>query len=680
MKKILSMLCAVLFVASCAKDAEPVVEYGSGEGAMRMSVSLASDELQDKSVSIKIYKVDDAGERQLVRRYTSIQDVPDYLALLADDYVAVVEVGEKSVVNFDQKYYKGESAFTVNPREVSAVVVDCLLQSTIVSVAYDATIAQKLDAGYKTTVAVADVYDQSAINSGDVLSLVYTESKEGYYILPEGNTSLVWRFEGNHPVEGAISAEGVISDVKAAAKYTISLKYSKDGDGAFNIVASVDETIQEFDDNISFSPDPTIIGQGFSVNEVQSSIGEARTYNISALATITTLNVAIGGVNHDLLNTTVEGITLTKTNDTTYSVTISEAAFASVNGGTSAVSFHIEDADGGKKEADVIYEVQGIMPINSTDFDLWFGNATFRAKVLNTSASTIAIAYRANGGEWINATAVAGADNIYTATIDTFSADKTYEYKLVLDSADAGCTLSYVTPVGMQLPNAGFEEWYQDGAYFPYAQGASPFWLTGNEGSQMANTNLTTPKNDPRPGSTGTTSAYLKSTFASVLGIGKFAAGNLFTGTFTVSGTNGTVGFGRDFAFNAKPKSLSVWMKHNEGVIDNGNHASGQDLCTMMVLITDWATPYAVNTKDESTFFTMDDLATMDGVIGYGYYQTHESNTEWKEYTLNITYREDMKHRSPRKVVVSFTPSGYGDYFCGSTNSWMYVDDVKFNY
>jgi hypothetical protein len=163
------------------------------------------------------------------------------------------------------------------------------------------------------------------------------------------------------------------------------------------------------------------------------------------------------------------------------------------------------------------------------------------------------------------------------------------------------------------------------------------------------------------------------------MGIGKFAAGNLFTGTFAMNGLDGIVTFGRDFNFTAKPKSLSFWMKNNEGTINEGSHASGTDKYTIMVLITD-GTTYAVNTKDTSTFLSMESLATRDGIIAYGYMQGSDSRAEWTEETINITYREDMKNVKPKKIVVSFTPSGYGDYFCGSTNSWMYVDDIVLNY
>jgi hypothetical protein len=142
---------------------------------------------------------------------------------------------------------------------------------------------------------------------------------------------------------------------------------------------------------------------------------------------------------------------------------------------------------------------------------------------------------------------------------------------------------------------------------------------------------------------------------------------------------DGIVTFGRDFAFTAKPKSMSFWMKNNEGAINQGSHTSGSDIYTVMVIITD-GTTYTVNTKDESTFLKVDKLDSIPGVIGYGYISNTDSRAEWTEETINIIYREDMKNVKPKKLVVSFTPSGYGDYFCGSTDSWMYVDDIVLNY
>lgn len=685
MKKILSLLSLLFVMAACSTDKNiDDVILATNEGAMRLSVAQQSMALADESVVIKIYQVD-GEEENLVRRYTSMQDVPATVNFLAGNYVARVVVGDKRVATFDGKYYSGEQAFTIEPGIVTPVAVDCKLVSTVVAVNYDATVAEKLDAGFSTTVAVADTYDQSAVNTGDIHSLTYTESAEGYFILPEEQTSLVWHFEGNHPEEGAIVKEAVIENVKAAAKYTITLKYSADAPGGLVIVATVDETLEEKDDTLVFSPDPTLLGVGFDVAEVQSSIAESLSYKVSSLASIETFTITVDGVAYNLLTDTIAGIDVVKTDDLNYTITINDDFFGVVPGGQSALTFYIEDVDGGKLEKDVIYNVQGVMPLSTADYDLWFGNVTFKANVLNTAATSVKIAYSADGTTWTEVEATAAGDGIYTATGANFAAEKNYTYKLVVDSVDSGKALAHATAAGAQIPNGDMESWSESGGIiYPYASGAAPFWLTGNEGAKMAGATLTMSSTDVRPGSTGTYSAYLKSQFASVMGIGKFAAGNLFVGTFAMSGLNGTVSFGRDFTFTAKPKSLSFWMKNNEGTINQNAgtpaEATGADKATAMVIITSWDSPYAVDTSNTDTFFTMADLATMDGVIGYGYLETRESNTEWAEYTLDITYRDDMKDVKPKKLVVSFTPSGFGDYFTGSTESWMYIDDVVFNY
>ena len=104
MKKILSLLCAVLVVASCSK--EESVQLASGEGAMRFALAAGSGITSEDDATIKIYKYDEAlMDYQLVRRYTNTDDVPEKLALLAGDYKAVVQVGERMVTSFDVRYY-----------------------------------------------------------------------------------------------------------------------------------------------------------------------------------------------------------------------------------------------------------------------------------------------------------------------------------------------------------------------------------------------------------------------------------------------------------------------------------------------------------------------------------------------------------------------------------------------
>ena len=678
MKKLFALLSVVLVAVSCSKDIDTNIEFAAGEGAMRFGIATQSALDADDSVVIKIYKVENK-EQKLIRRYDAVADVPEVLALLAGDYVAKVQVGEKSAISFDKKYYYGEQSFNVTKGIVTPVTVDCKLQSTIVRVEYDATIAQNFSEGYFTTVAIAESYDAAAISTGDVLSLTYTETKEGYVIMPEGQTSLFWHFEGTHPAEGKIMKEALIANVKPSARYTIRLKYSKDAPGGLVINAIVDETLDERNDTIVFSPDPTVLGADFDITEEQLSTIASRVYNISSLAPISVMTMSIDGQEYNLLSETPAGVTLNMIDEVTYTLTVADTFFATVAGGKQTLTLHIEDVDGGKATKGINYLVQGVMPL--VTYDLWIATATFEATVINTTASSVKIAYSANGGEWQEVVAQAGANGMYTATITNLSPATNYSYKLVIDGADAGKGLAIATAAGAQIPNGDMENWSEDatGIIVPFAAGEPEFWLTGNKGAAMANAVLTQASNDVRPGSTGVRSAHLKSQKASVMGIGKFAAGNLFTGTFALNGMDGIVTFGRDFTFTAKPKSLSFWMKNNEGTIDEGSHASGTDIYTVMVIITD-GTTFAVNTKDTSSFLVLDELKNKDGVIAWGYITGTDSRADWTEETINLTYRPGMESAKPKKLIVSFTPSGYGDYFCGSTSSWMYVDDIKFNY
>ena len=682
----------------------------SGEGAMKFALAAGSSVTNDNTVTIKIYKknqvADESGalvdEYQLVRRYNSANDVPDYLSLVAGSYKATVQVGERNVASFDQRNlcYYGEKFFDVKAKEVVGVEVKCDLLSTIVKVQYDSNIAAKFKTGYATTVAIDDEYNQAEINSNDVHSLKYTETKDGYFLMPEGQTTLVWQFEGINEseigaelpgdkgelVDGKIVKGGKIENVKANARYTISLKYSADAPGGLVFEARVEENFDKIlDQNISFSPDPTLMGDGFDMAEMQRSV-VSRSYVVGALAALKEITLEVDGTEYDVLNNSanIAGLTLTDTStadNVSYSMAIAPEFFSTIAGGQQNVIVYIEDVDGGKKEFNINYLCQGVLAIADNEYDLWNGTATFKACVLDEEATDVKIAYRAQGtSEWTVLNAAAGSNNEYTATATSFAADKTYEYKLVYSAGDMGRVLSIETPAGAQIPNCGFEEWSTSNkVVYPYAEGTMPFWLTGNDGSKIANITLTQSDTDIRPGSTGQYSAHLKSQSA----VGMLAAGNLFTGTFRmVSTTSGAVGFGRDFTFTAKPESYTFWMKNNEGQINSnsGKPASGTDLCSIMVLITDWTEPYEVNTSDSNTFLTNDKIATMDGVIAYGIYQTQDSHNDWTEKTIELVYREDMKNRKPRKVVVSFTPSGYGDYFCGSTDSWMKVDDFCFNY
>ena len=52
--------------------------------------------------------------------------------------------------------------------------------------------------------------------------------------------------------------------------------------------------------------------------------------------------------------------------------------------------------------------------------------------------------------------------------------------------------------------------------------------------------------------------------------------------------------------------------------------------------------------------------------------------TEYEKFTIDIEYR-DLK-RKPTYIVIVATSSKYGDYFAGSTNSVLLVDEFELGF
>ena len=308
-------------------------------------------------------------------------------------------------------------------------------------------------------------------------------------------------------------------------------------------------------------------------------------------------------------------------------------------------------------------------------------NSTAPLAAYSFTNENLTAGFRVAGGEWnyvaLNA---AGEQNVYTATATGIATATTYEYALFSNGVQVGLSRTLTTAAGAQIPEAGFEEWCTDPADNARCPGAlfyNLFWDTGNHATASMNLGqLTTEKDDVREGATGVYSAYMKSMKAAVMGIGKFAAGNLFVGRFVrIDGTGGIVEFGRDFEFNARPKAIRFWMKNNQGTINEGSHTSGTDLAKIYCCLTD--RKFTVNTNKSETFFSP--TIVTEGILASAVMETTESHGEWTLVEIPIEYRDNLTTK-PTTLVLTFTCSGYGDYFTGSTNSWMNVDDVEFVY
>ena len=258
-----------------------------------------------------------------------------------------------------------------------------------------------------------------------------------------------------------------------------------------------------------------------------------------------------------------------------------------------------------------------------------------------------------------------------------------------------------------QMPNSDMEQWHKEGpCWYPASSISDLFWGTGNPGGTSVSDkfNLTyprykseSPENVPSD-SKGEASAYMKSQYAAI----KLAAGNLFVGHYGQTlGTNATVFFGRPLEQTIRPVALRFKTKYKRGGINYVNSAKAEngteyhigskqtkiiggeaDLIKVFFCLTDWAEPHCVNSADETTFF---DPRTANGVLGLGYFDSNnntdmvvEKSEEWHTMTIPIEYSNPEV--APTHLVLTFTCSGYGDYFTGSDESWMYVDDIELLY
>lgn len=314
--------------------------------------------------------------------------------------------------------------------------------------------------------------------------------------------------------------------------------------------------------------------------------------------------------------------------------------------------------------------------------------------------------YRKKGEtEWnaVSGNSVEQKDGIFSACLYGLEPETEYEV-VAYCGEDETDTVGLVTGKEEVLPGAGFEDWYvESGVVYPGKSKEEAFWGTGNPGASIASVTMTDKSTDTRPGSGGKYSAKLESKLAGIAGIGKLAAGNIFSGHYIATrGTNGIVGFGRPFTM--RPTALRGWFKYNCGTVTDlgkdtppsaGMVKGGPDKGIIYIALGNWTpqeygisvnepegkqmlgtdeVPICVDTRDVKSLFNKNAPA----VIGYGELILDRTVGEWQEFTINIDYR--AYDRIPTHIVVIATASMYGDFYTGSRESVLTIDDFELVY
>lgn len=329
--------------------------------------------------------------------------------------------------------------------------------------------------------------------------------------------------------------------------------------------------------------------------------------------------------------------------------------------------------------------------------DVWAGHSTVWANVDEGEFGTDGIQFQyreqllGSENEWRDVDASRNETNRFSADLTGLKPETNYEYRLIVNQEPLGQIQTFTTDVAPGLPNASLDIWSkaENSKYeSPFSTETEKWWDTGNAGSTYMNMGdpIAVPDEDVPAGSAGgAKSAKLSSKWVVV----KLAAGNLFAGEFgsvDMASMGGTVKFGRPFT--GRPTHFTGRFKYTCGEIDKYKDnpegiTSGKDRCHIFIALGDWdykkfggnaSCPILVNTADVSTLFDKDG----DAVIAYGELVKQETVSDWTSFSIPLVYK-DTKRR-PTHIVIVSSSSKLGDYFTGSTQSVLWVDDFGLEY
>lgn len=265
----------------------------------------------------------------------------------------------------------------------------------------------------------------------------------------------------------------------------------------------------------------------------------------------------------------------------------------------------------------------------------------------------------------------------FTGRINGLTPETEYIFR-AYSGTNTGEEISFTTEAATPLPNSSFEQWSTGNkdVINPWEAGGASFWDTGNGGAITLNKNVTISTTDKH---TGNLAALLQSQFVGIGTVGKFAAGNIFTGTFLkVDGFDGVLEFGRPYT--SRPTKLKFYYKYIPQPINYASSSNPDltylkgksDTCNIYIALCDWDSPLTIKTKpsDRQLFSPSD-----PGVIAYAEFRSGESTADYKEITLELKYK--ATNRKAKYIVIVGTASKYGDFFTGGSGSTLTLDDFE---
>ena len=653
---------------------------------------------QDMAFRIEVYKGTELVTEVADHRTVS-QSAP--IVLRVGKYKVKAVYGDNKA-GFDAPYYIGETEVTITKDDFSTADITCTLANVMVTVDFE----QSIKDNFKSY----SVFVEDGTGAGITFSSTSANLDAVGYIPATG--TLKWKLTlVNNEGENYV-ANDAYTDVKARQHYDLKFGLSENvGAGGYAAIKLVvDNTLieQEFEIELDFSESelPKVsTNDGFELtNEMSVIVGDAtkKELTFNAAEGIRSFVLALDDEVQTRASDMVWYELVEASPDVISALAAKGIKTASIQHGATSVVIDITDyisslPTGNFNIDATLYDYKGHVVkcpmdfsiISDVDADMvsltpWAKFAIAKGKYFAQTApeGTTFMYKKVSDAAWTtlpaSAITINSASKTFEAEIGGLDAGTSYLIKAVSAADTDTREVEFQTESAGNLYNMNFENWYQDGkVYYPYAKGANPsVWDCANTAtasfSFSASKSYTTPDSHSISGN----AARLESENVVIA----FAAGNLYTGRFgEIIGTSGaSLHWG--VPFTSRPVALKGYYDYTSGTInktkDPYKSMSGTpDKCQILVILTDWNEPFEINTS-EGKF--VDLSVNNKSIIALGKMESEVTTNGYVEFTLPLEYRD--LDRTPKYIVIACCSSYLGDYFTGSTESLMYVDEFSFEY
>ncbi|WP_075559844.1 PCMD domain-containing protein [Parabacteroides timonensis] len=711
LRSCLYIIICVCLVFACNEDKyNPVGTLLLNVEEDQTLLTKATHEVVFESLRVDIL----SGEEDTVKTYKDfLTDLKGQKVVLPEgDYVIAVRSNHSGEASWESPFYTGREEVSIKAGEITQVKVTCQIANTKVSVTYSDDVKEHF-INYETKVSNV---------SGELL---YTrdEYRAGYFSPEKLTTRLsLTNNDGNK-----FTLQQVHADIEPRYHYVFHFKLAnptppeedEEAGGDFSI--EVDDSNKEVTYNIFIKEEdlfgkgvPSLKLKGFDENNkiiykigkpeipkanlslyapagIKSLKVKADSYQLSTMPVFDLVNLSsseqalLKNIGFPLLGEESQDAGLFELD---FQTLISKLEPNGLKVGIHTFTLELLDQIDQEVSVTFSFEIRPDVKVSVDDPIKWAKFATLKGYSADEVGQVFM--FRKTGESDFKA-----VDNVQvnpstgdvTALVIGLEANTEYEYYLVsgeegnLNQSESTLFTTEDTPI---VPNLSFDDWCESGGIvYPNANQNNAYWDSGNGGAVKA-------KKTPTEGVSDVVvkgkAAYLHSEMATVIGIGAFAAGNIYTGSFIQAIMDPTnpgaeLDFGRQYT--GRPTKLTGYYRYIPQKVDQGGYKELQkgsmDKCSIYIVLCDWTAPFAVNTQ-KGQFV---DLSTNNtSILAYGELSEAEASrtgmTEYEKFEIDIKYRDT--NRKPSYILIVASASKYGDYFTGGEGSKLYIDEFELGF